>query len=264
MFELETAERTLSTFSQQDDLHKEKDQVILQGYQLKIQEEDLRRLQSDLHEQMQALEERELALREGFAEMKLAAQALQDQERSLSTQHAAYESKAQELSKLEFVMEERRIAQARAFREYVENMPNQLPSPPVPQPQLPPSLPYYSSSAAPMAQQNSMISISPTSSLPMGNATDGMRSASIRTSLGLSSGLPKEVKLAQRTLREHRQTLNQLSSKAPRTTPFSVSVVSSVGVGGRRGGEGAGRAFLSQSSTPSSTASSSTAYSGSF
>eukprot|EP00981_Chlorochromonas_danica_P015256 scaffold11326_cov159-Ochromonas_danica.AAC.1 len=85
MFELETAERTLSTFSQQDDLHKEKDQVILQGYQLKIQEEDLRRLQK----QMQALEERELALRERFAEMKLAAQALQDQERSLSTQHAA-------------------------------------------------------------------------------------------------------------------------------------------------------------------------------
>eukprot|EP01039_Chlorochromonas_danica_P004953 gene4953-5436_t len=104
-----------------------------------------------------------------------------------------------------------------------------------------------------MTQQSSMISISPTSSLPMGNTTDGMRSASIRTSLGLSSGL-----------REHRQTLNQLSSKAPRTTPFSVSVVSSVGVGGRRGGEGAGRAFLSQSSTPSSTASSSTAYSGSF
>lgn len=265
MFELETAERTLSTFSQQqDDLHKEKDQVILQGYQLKIQEEDLRRLQSDLHEQMQALEERELALREGFAEMKLAAQALQDQERSLSSQHAAYESKAQELSKLEFAMEERRIAQARAFREYVENMPNQLPAPPAPQPQLPPSLPYYSSAAAPMTQQSSIMSVSPSLSLPTANAIDGVRSSSIRTSLGLTSGLPKEVKLAQRTLREHRQTLNQLSSNASKITPFSVSAVNNVGVGGRRGGEGAGRAFFSPSSTSSSTTPSSTAYSGSF
>lgn len=219
-YELEAAEKTLQQIQQQEHaLAKDREALNMQAYQLRLQQDDMAAQRDALAEQMAALHEREVSncpfcsriertltqwqnsLRQGFAEMKLAAQALAEQERGLSYTAEAYTSKAAELNKMEAAMEERRLMQARAFREHLQNIPPQAPQQSL-------QLQHQQQQQAQQMQLTPMSSISAPPPPPAHSHTSH--------SMGLNRGLPKEVKLAQRALRDHRHALTQITASSNR------------------------------------------------
>jgi hypothetical protein len=223
-YEMEAAEKiTQQIREQQDELKKEKEQIAMIVHRIRAEEAALETLHIEYQQQMEALQEREAALRQGFAEMKLATQTLEEKERNIAYQHEAFETKAQELGKMEQAMEDRRLSQARAFREYIQKMPNQIGTSPdgnskmllltgVHDQNQGDDERYLVNAPPPPPGQASFHSnsVAPAVSAAAGGYTYRASTLSL-DKLG-ASGLPKEVKLAQRALREHRHALIQLSS----------------------------------------------------
>eukprot|EP01033_Poteriospumella_lacustris_P002245 gene2245-1645_t len=202
-------------------LHHELDAVAVQSHKLQMDQEELMQAQQELIRQREALELREQTLREGLLDMRQAATGLTTQELQVQSAMRQLEQRRKDLDSLDRDIATRRVSQAVAFRESLEfhqqqghhnlNLSgfHQL-------------LEYAAGSNVPPQswanafQQQLRNAYIGTAHRPAPSAF-GERAGTVDFSVLPDRALPKEVRLAQRQLKETRLNLQRVSSRSLNT-----------------------------------------------